>query len=182
MKNLTYSFTLVVVCLVFMGCPYQSKIAISEPSVKIPVEMINTWEKETSDKNPDVFVITKDNEFVMRILKKSTNSSGEVSKDYYKGFISKIGSVDFLQIYEVEKNWDDKTTTDNDGKKVSDNEYYLYKFIHGSNFIKATLQPVTENVTETFNTSAELKEFLNKYKDVSFLYDKDSDKYIRTDD
>jgi hypothetical protein len=181
-NKLAYSAAFVFSCLMFMGCPYQSKITIDTPSVKIPSEMINTWEKESSDKNPDKFVISKDNEYVMRILKKSTSSSGEVTKYYYKGFISKVGNVEFLQVYEVEDDWSDKTTTDNDGKKVSDNGYYLYKFTHGTSFIKASLQPVTENVTETFATSAELKEFLNKYKDLSFLYDKETEKYIRTDD
>ncbi len=182
MKKLIYSIALVFTAIVFMGCPYQTKIAIDEPSVKVPSEMINTWEKESSDKNPDVFVITKDNEFVMRILKKTTNSSGEVTKYYYKGFISKVDKTEFLQVYEVEDDWSDKTTTNDDGKKVSDNQYYLYKFTHGSTYIKATLHPVTENVTDEFKNSGELKAFLEKYKDVTFLYDKDDEKYIRTDD
>lgn len=182
MKKLTYSLALVVMAFVFMGCPYQSKVAIDEPSVKIPPEMINTWEKESSDKHADQFVITKDNEYVMRILKKSTNTSGEVTKDYYKGFISKVGNVEFMQVYEVDDDWKDKTTTDDQGNTVPNKEYYLYKFTHGSSYIKATLHPITENVTDEFKTSSELRAFLDKYKDISFLYDKDTEKYIRTDD
>ncbi|MDI1235780.1 MAG: hypothetical protein PSX81_15995 [bacterium] len=168
--------------ILFMGCPYQTKVAIEEPSVKVPSEMINTWEKESSDKNADQFVITKDSEYIMRILKKSTSSSGDVTKYYYKGFISKIDKTEFLQIYEVENDWKDKTSTDDQGKSVADKEYYLYKFTHGSAYIKATLHPVSSNVTEEFKTSAELRSFLDKYKDLSFLYDKDSEKYVRTDD
>lgn len=182
MKKTIYSFALLCMAVLFMGCPYQSKVAIDEPSIKIPAEMINTWEKESSDKNADQFVITKDNEFVMRVLKKTTSSSGEITKYYYKGFISKIDKVEFLQIYEVEDDWKDKTTTDDQGNTVPNKEYYLYKFTHGSSYIKATLHPITENVTDEFKTSAELRAFLDKYKDISFLYDKDSEKYIRTDD
>jgi len=182
MKKLSYVLALVLLAFVFMGCPYQSKVAIDEPSIKIPSEMINTWEEESSDKNADKFVITKDNEFVMRILKKSTSSSGDLTKYYYKGFISKLDKVEFLQIYEVDGDWKDKTTTDDKGNTVSDKGYYLYKFTHGSSYINATLSPVTDNVTDEFKTSAELHAFLDKYKDISFLYDKDTEKYIRTDD
>jgi hypothetical protein len=182
MKKLSYTLALVFMAFVFMGCPLQTKVAIDEPSIKIPSEMINTWEKESSDKNADQFVITKDNEFVMRILKKSTNSSDDVTKEYYKGFISRIDKVEFLQIYEVDDDWKEKTTTDDQGNTVPDKQYYLYKFVHGSAFIKATLYPLTENVTEEFKTSSELHAFLDKYKDISFLYDKDTEKYIRTDD
>ncbi|MES2616326.1 MAG: hypothetical protein V4613_00520 [Bacteroidota bacterium] len=181
MKKVVYSFGLLMACIVLMGCPYESTVTIDEPSVNVPSGLISTWEIETSNENANKFVIKKEGDFVMRINKKASETSYDEGGKY-KAFISKIGEVDFLQVYEVNEDWTEKKEKNDKGKEVAVKEYYIYRMLHNDDYTKVTLQPLSENISEKFATSAELKAFLEKYKDLSFLCDKKEDVYIKIED
>lgn len=179
MKKVFQVFSLTLALILLTGCPYESAVTIDEqPSVKVPGELVSTWEIETSNENADKFIVKKEGDNLMRITKKTSSDDG--SK--YKAFISKVGGVDFMQVYEVNEDWSEKKEKNDKGKEVPVKEYYIYRVQYNDDFSKVTLQPLSENITEKFNTPAEFRAFLEKYKDLSFLCDKKSDVYIKIED
>ncbi|MGL4599481.1 MAG: hypothetical protein ACRCYO_18300, partial [Bacteroidia bacterium] len=58
---------------------------------------------------------------------------------------------------------------------ASTRKYYIYKFEKkGEDRVK--LKGVTDNITEEFASSAELKAYIKKYSEISFFFDKDEEK------
>jgi len=147
--------------VLLMGCPYSAELPIDEASVKIDDKLLGKWEsKSSSDYSYEVKKIDSKK---VEIAKKSA-SSGDVTT--YNGYISTIGDVKYLNIYEPSE---------------STVSYYFYKFEVSGSGAKATLSPVTENIDEKFTTSAELKSFFSKNQNNSYFFDKDDDVYIKAD-
>lgn len=143
-----------------MGCPYSSEVAISEKNVAIDEALLGSWESKSSSDYS--YTVTKQDKMTYTIEKKSA-SSGDVTT--YNGHISKIDGINYLNIFES------STST-----KVT---YYFYKFTVSSSGAKVTLTPVTENITERFTESSEMKKFFEENQKHSFFFDKDEDIYIK---
>lgn len=159
MKKLSLLFAIGFISLVFMGCPYSSEVAIDTPSVKIDEKLLGKWESKSSSDYS--YTVTKADAFTYTIEKKSA-SSGDVTT--YKGFLSNVGGTFYMNVYE------DGSTTPT---------YYFYKIEISSSGAKTTMTPVTENITEKFTASAELKDFFKKNQINSYFFDKDADVYIK---
>jgi hypothetical protein len=70
-----------------------------------------------------------------------------------------------------------------DYSSSSDVKYYLYRVEKKSDGGRVKLRAVTNNITETFATSAELKAFIKKNMELSFFYNKDDEEmYYKNDD
>lgn len=152
---------LITLMLVLTACPYSSENAIDpKPAVKIDDKLLGQWESKSS--SDYVYTVTKSDDYTYKIDKKS-NSSGDVTT--YFGFLSTIDGTRFMNIYE-EKSSDPKT-------------YYFYKVEVSPSGGKITFNPVTENITEKFASSDEIKAFFKKNMNISFFFDKDADVYIR---
>lgn len=148
-----------MISLVFMGCPYSSDVSIDTASVKIDEKLVGKWEaKSSSDYS---YTVSKADAYNYTIEKKSA-SSGDVTT--YKGFLSNIAGTMYLNVFE-----DGSTTV----------TYYFYKIEISPSGSKCTMTPVTENITEKFTTSTELKDFFKKNQGLSFFFDKDQDIYIK---
>jgi hypothetical protein len=161
MKTLQHIFAVVIVAILFMGCPYGTEVAIDEkPVVKVMPSLLGKWEQRSSTDYS--YTVSKVDEFTYKI-EKLTVSSGE--KTVYNGFVSDVGGEKFFNI------WEESATT---------KTYYLYKvdMSGGDNLVK--LVSVTDNIDEKFTSSAELKKFIEKYKGLSFFFEKDEDSYIKT--
>jgi hypothetical protein len=161
MKKLKGLFATVIVSMLFMGCPYSSENAIDDkPAVKIVPSLLGKWEQRSSTDYS--YVVTKTDEYNYHI-EKITVADGK--KELYDGFLSDVGGDKFFNIWEESAN-----------PKV----YYLYKvdMSGGDNMLK--LASVTQNIDEKFTSSAELRKFIEKYKALSFFYEKDEDSYIKT--
>lgn len=164
MKKYFLQFSvLVTLMLVLTACPYSSENPIdAKASVKIDDKLLGQWENKSS--SDYLYTVSKVDDFNYKIEKKS-NSSGDITT--YKGFISTIDGTKFMNIYE-------ETTSET-------KTYYFYKIEISTSGGKATFVPVTENITEKFTSSDELKAFFKKHMGLSFFFDKDSDVYIRHD-
>lgn len=57
-------------------------------------------------------------------------------------------------------------------------DYYLYRIDMGNG--EFTLFELTDNIDEKFNTSAELKAFVKKNMGLSFFYNKDEERYLKS--
>ena len=146
--------------MVLSGCPYGADVPIDgQPSIPVDKNVLGKWENKSVSDYVYYFRAASANEY--RISKIST-STGDST--VYFAFESNVDNVRFVNIYE-----------DNDyGSKT----YYLYKMtVQGDS--KITMEEVTDNIDEKFDTSADLRAYLSKHDHLSFMYNKDPDEYIR---
>lgn len=162
MKKLLLQITLLAgLMLVLQGCPYGTEVAIDEPTVKIDEKLLGKWEAKNS--GDYMYTVTKKDDFNYKFEKKGKTSTDAT---LYTGFLSVIDGVKFINISE------DASST---------KTFYLYKLEMSGSGAKTTLLPVTENITEKFANSAELKAFIKKNMGLSFFYSKDKEEYFRAD-
>ncbi len=160
MKQLKWILPLAFLAILLGGCPYSSDVPIDSPSVKVDERLLGKWEPKTSESE---YTVTKSDDYTFHISKKSKKSDDNTT---YTAYLSNVGGDQFLNLRE-------------DGQ--SSKSYFFYKLKLSPTGMKATLIPVTENIDEKFETSAELKAFIEKNKNLSFFFDKTEDDYIKSE-
>lgn len=157
--------------LVFLmtACPYSSEVPIDKPSVKVPSDIIGTWVSSSyadKDKPSTYYVISKKDANVFRVKEYSYKKEDDKYEDkkMYDGHLSNLKNKQFLNLYDI-----------------GNTKYYFYR-LNDLNSSKMELQEVSDNITEKFSTSAELKSFFTKYMDLSFFFNKSESKYVKRDD
>jgi hypothetical protein len=160
-----YVFVLICcVSLLFMGCPYNSATPIDTPSLKIDAKLIGKWQQRSSE---DItYVVKQKDDFTYTIVEKHkapTDGSKPEDDKTYLAYISDIDGTKFLNLYEPDQ--DTKT-------------YYFYKLVFSTETDGFELYPVTEYITEKFESSADLKKFFQTNKGLSFFYGT-KDEYIK---
>ncbi len=159
MTRLIYLTGVLMLMLLFAGCPYKSTVPISEAKVPINPALIGKWENRNS--TSEYYQISKEDDFNY-LIEKVSNSGGDPTR--YYGFISVIDGVNFLNIYEK--------------SEYSSVEYYLHKVeIVNENII--SVQEITDNVKETFENSADLQKFIGANMKNSYFFNKDESTYIK---
>ena len=143
------------------GCPYKTQTPIDTPSVKINPAILGKWEIENSER--DVYFVTQADSFTYKIEKRAESSK---TPPVYKAYLSLVDGDIFMNLREEGGLSDGKT-------------FFLFKTIVDPAGKKLILKEVTENITETFTSSAELKAFIKKYKDLSFFYSKEDQVFNR---
>ena len=158
MKSAKFAVLFGALSLVFMGCPYESKVPVDDSSnSKGDKTLVGSWEEKGSEDY--IWKITLDDN-IYRVEKKNTKEDGDPT--IYGAFLSDVAGSPFLNVWEK---------SDDGG----DRKYYIYKMEKkGEDRVK--IKGMTENVTEEFASSAELKVFIKKYMDLSFFWDKDEEK------
>ncbi len=150
--------------VILTACPYASQVPIDTPSVKVQNPLLGKWIKagDESNANPNYFVITKNDDFKYKIIKNEYNSYDSAYKEtIYISHISKIDNLEFMNMQQ-------------DGT----GDFYLYKIVLGQN--EFSLFEVTDNIDEKFTASPDLKAFIKKNMNLSFFYNKDEEKYTRS--
>lgn len=160
MKSLKYVVLLGALSLMFMGCPYESKVPIDDASnSKLDKTLLGKWDEKGSEDY--LWTVTQsDNEY--RIEKKNVKDGGDPT--IYKAFLSDVGGVTFLNVYELDEYG-----------SSTDRKYYIYR-LEKKGEERVKVRAVTDNITEEFTTSAELKAFIKKNMEISFFYNKDDEK------
>jgi hypothetical protein len=160
MKSAKIAVLFGALSLVFMGCPYESKVPVNDSSnAKGDKALVGTWE-EKGDDSYEWKVTLDDNMY--RIEKKNIKDGGDPT--VYGGFLSDLNGSTFFNVWE-------KT---DDG---TDKKYFIYKLEKkGDDADRVKLKAMTDNVTEEFDNSADLQAFIKKYMDVSFFWNKDDEK------
>ena len=153
--------------LLFMGCPYETKIPLDDPTKTKPDQgLVGKWVTNSDDeKDYEYHVKIDDN--LYSIEKVDLKNGGDPTK--YKGFISTVGGQTFLSIYEESTYATDSVS------------YYIYRMIKKSND-RVILDGVTDNITETFTSAADLRAFIQKNMNLSFFYNKDDHKALYRND
>lgn len=143
--------------LLFMGCPYESKFPVDDASAaKVDKSFVNDWDEKGSDSYLWK-VSLKGKEY--RVEKKNIKDGGEPT--IYNGFLSDVDGNLFLNVHEESES--------------SDVKYYIYK-VEKKGDDRFKLYAMTDNVTEEFTSSAELKSFIKKNMRVSYFWNKDDEK------
>jgi hypothetical protein len=164
MKKLILLFVLFSLTIFFYGCPYDSKVAIDEPSIKVDKSYTGTWVTKGGSTQ---YLVTKLDDYHLKIAQLpyiSKDADAKDSKDttFYNAFFSKIKDASFLNISQ-------KTKYDAPGNE----NYYIYKFsVKSENEI--SLIEVTSNIKEKFSSSEKLKKYIEKYMDLSFFFGAES--------
>lgn len=165
MKSAKFIALFGALSLVFMGCPYESKLPLdpAEKSAKPDKDMVGKFE-EKGDDDYSWKCELDGNQY--RITKKSKDDSSS-EPTIYIGWTSMVGDAQFLNVYENDYS--------------SDRMYYLYR-IEKKSADRFKFRAVTDNITENFTTSDELKSFVKKNMELSFFYNKDDEKTFYKED
>lgn len=155
---------LVALAVIFWGCPYQSAVPIDESGAKVPKSLYGKWLKKAdlTEENATYYMIEKADNNRFKIVKNEYSSSDEkYNQTNYSGHISKVNDSDFMNIIEE-----------------GGTDYYLYKVVWiADNQLK--MYEVTDNITEKFTSSADLKAYIAKYMSISFFFNKDPETYMK---
>ncbi len=163
MKSVKFVALFGALSLVFMGCPYESKIALdSADKAKPDKALVGKWEEKGSD-DYEWKCELDGNQY--RITKTNTADGGEPT--IYIGFLSDVSGTPFMNVYEQDYS--------------EDRKYMIYRMEKkGEDRIK--FKAMTDNVTEEFTTSEEFKAFVKKHMETSFFYNKDDEKTFYKDE
>ncbi|MBK8087658.1 MAG: hypothetical protein IPK31_06790 [Chitinophagaceae bacterium] len=167
MKRLLYFFAVITASLFLMGCPYETEVPIDKPEVKFPAGLLGKWEPKSS--SDDIYTIKKKDDYIITITKVKKEAKPDDAAEEYEAFISDVGGIKFLNLSEKK------------GEDFGTKKYYLYKLEISPSGARLTLSPVTENIDEKFQTSAELKNFIQQNMKHSFFYDKEDEVYIKAE-
>ncbi len=146
------------------GCPYETKTPLdAKPAVAVDASLLGRWE-DREDKDY-TYTVSKESAMLYKVVKAENKTPKEASDTYY-AFASKVGNELFLNVYEGYQSESDSKT------------YKLYKLVQESKE-RLRLQEVSDGVDEQFETGAELRAFVAKYKDLSFFYGKSDKEMLR---
>jgi hypothetical protein len=166
MKSVKFAALFGALSLVFMGCPYESKVPIDDASNAKPDKM---FVGKFDEKGEEKYLYTVKLEDNMYYVTKHNNEDATATDTKYKGFLSDVGGVQFLNIRELSD------------YESSDVKYYLYR-VEKKGEDRFKLRAVTDNITEEFATSADLKAYIKKNMEISFFYNKDDEKTFYKND
>jgi hypothetical protein len=164
MNKLMQLVAMAACCFLLMGCPYETQVPINEPSVKFPAELFGKWESQSS--SDEIMTIRKKTDYIVSISKTKKEPKEDDKPEEYEAHLSEVDAVKFLNISEL-------------SEQGSGAKYYLYKIEISANNSRIALNAVTENIDEQFNSSAELKAFIQKNMHLSFFYEKEEEIYQR---
>ncbi len=162
MNKLVQLVAMAACCFLLMGCPYETEVPISEPSVTFPADLLGKWEPKSS--GDEIVTIRKKTDYIVSISKTKKEPKEDDKPEEYEAYLSEVDAVKFLNISEV-------------GEQGSGAKFYLYKIEVSANNSRITLNAVTENIDEQFSNSAELKAFIQKNMHLSFFYEKEDEIY-----
>lgn len=148
---------------ILTACPYSADFPLDEPNEKTRAMLMGKWVEDGAGENPSFYMVTKASENTYKFEKNEYDSNEKkYNTTVYIGHITKMGDVDFLNLMDS-----------------NDKKYYFHKIEMPKKDGKRQLviYEVTDNIDEKFNGSGEMKAFFDKYKNLSFFYNKDEKKY-----
>ncbi len=148
MNKLMQSGILILCCLLLYGCPYQSTVPITTPSIPVDERLLGQWASDAQSYNE--FYVSKIDNFHYKVLQQAITGQTSV----FKAHLSEIRGVSFLNLYS------DSTQT-----------YYLYRINLNAPEGRLTLLNISERIGDQFNSSASLRQFVEKNMNQKSFYD-----------
>lgn len=175
MKTLIYTISLLSLCFLFTGCPYESNIPIDKPSVRINPKLLGTW--KSLEKPEAVCVVSKHDEFtykleinkvsqyfpyeslINRILTPEGVRAQYNKSKIYLAHISLINGASFLNIRKIQSGSDSL-------------KYYFCKIEIKSDGI-VLISEVSSDITDQFTDEKSLKKFIAANMNHSYFYNRE---------
>ena len=159
---------MLVAVVVFSGCPYTSKVPISDATEKINPELFGQWVKKSDmdSDNPDYLDIHKvagEEQFYL-VKEYDWVTDNYTIKEYHTHTTTINGHI-FLNMQENGRG-----------------DYYLHRVDINDDDTEITLYEVTDNIDEEFSDTKSLYDYVKENMELSFFYNKDEKVYIRGGD
>ena len=169
-------FLFLSVTLLFQSC-LETEVPITTDGEPVPKKFLGVWyDAEDYASSPAFkkkYIVTQGEDNAVFINKFSIDSENKWEGESYKGHFSKVNNVLFLNLQKLEK-------TEEDGEE-SGGKYNLYRITFDDGV--ARLDAITDDVTETFESSEELYDYIAKNMNYSFFYEKEeSVSIVRSED
>ena len=162
MNTLKIYAALLLSVLLLSGCPYTAKFPIDKGITPLRKDLLGRWRASSTGNKADgddwYTVAPKDN-YTYKITR---TSPADKKAAYYEATLSIVGTDTFLNL----RNADEA------------NNYFLYK-ISKPSAGKVVLSEVTNNIAEQFTQPKQLHDFVTKYHQLSFFYNKETSTYLR---
>lgn len=159
MKKLIQFSLLAMCCIILMGCPYESQVPISSPSIPVDNRLFGKW--VCDDEVYNSYFVTKASETEYNILQQNV---GQTTR--FKGYLSEVKGHMFMNLY-----------SDSIGK------YYLYRVKLEPSGSKLTLLPLSHNLPDHFGSMDALKSYVEKNVNFQSLYSEaDKAQYQKSDE
>ena len=155
MKHLFVHCCLLLLLVATTGCPYEADVPLDDPSVPIPIQLPGTW--VNADDSMERVIITAADAYRFNISYYSDTTGAE----RFSAHLSLLRQTWFLNLKPL------------GSVRGLRGPYAFYRFDLSPNGNRITLTPVTENITERFNASRQLRRFFLKHMHNSFFYDGD---------
>jgi len=158
MKKLSF-LSLIFVLFLCTACPYESKVAVGE-AIAVDESLIGKWK---ADANLQDFVeIRKADDKNYVIVENTYNKNdNSFSQREYAAFFAQVDGTSYLNV----------KVTKSDQKGLTPKGFFLYKFEKTGEGFK--IAAVTENIKESFASSADLQGFISKNQNLSFFFEKE---------
>lgn len=148
MKKSLQSGILALCCMMLYGCPYESTVPVSQPSIPVEERLLGQWVSEAESYNE--YFVSKADKMHYKILQRAI--TGHTAD--YLAHLSEVRGITFLNLYS------DSTKT-----------YYLYRINFNSSEAGFSLMPVSNKLNEQFTSSAALRLFVEKNMNLRSFYD-----------
>ena len=164
-KALLSTVVLAGFLMLFSGCPYTSSVPVDEGTINVPKYLIGQWLKssDSDSENPTLYTVDKVDSKHAKLLKMEYSSSDESydTTEYELTFSDVKGDV-FMNAIEKEGY-----------------SYYIFRVKYSETSQTFTTEEVTDYITETFNSSEELKQFIAANKHLSFFFTSTPSDYVK---
>lgn len=146
MKKLIQLSLLSVLCLGLFGCPYESHVPISSPSLPIDSRFLGQW--SSPDEVYNTYFVSKKSETEYKILQKNISNTAK-----FTGFLSEVKGNLFMNVYS------DSTKT-----------YYLYRVKMDPAAQKFTFTPFASDLPDHFGSMDGLRTYVEKNMNLKSMY------------
>ncbi len=156
MRNSLLLFLLSICCLGLFGCPYESHVPISTPSIPVDSRYLGQW--KSSDEVYNSYKVLKASETEYEIIQE--NISGV---QRFKGHLSEVKNALFMNLYS------DSTDI-----------YYIYRVKMDPEAERLTLIPVSAHIREKFGSMEGFRTYLERNVNFQSLYnEREKADYVR---
>ena|SRR5690606_31898850 len=146
MKNSVFLSFLVVFSLGLFGCPYESQVPISQPSIPVDAQWLGTW--NSKDEVYNSYKVSKASALEYHI---EQHNIRQVS--HFRGFLSEVRGNMFMNLYS-------------DSAKT----YYLYRVKLEDSGKKLIFIPLKRDLKDHFGSMDGLRNYIEKNMNFRSLY------------
>jgi hypothetical protein len=162
MKNTILRLTVLTgVAFVFTACPYVSSVPISEATEPVDEAIYGKWiaASDAEYDHPTFYAISELDANHYEVVENS-HYDRKYNKVEYIMHSSMVGGKMFMNVQEA-----------------AGGDYHLHMIEIGVEGF--TLWEMSSNIDEKFSNSADLRDFIEKYMDLSFFFTSDEKRYIK---